>query len=556
MAPGARILQYSTGNYSTKLQKWLITLIVIAQAPTAQGQQNYFEVSSNSGELGCAAGTEMTSLAECQAAADVIFGGATTVTTTSSGGSWPFGCSRHLWNSPYNVFYWVADDDGRTLVDFASASLNVKVACIAPSPPPPPPPMPYYFLNSNTVAGGASSTGHCPIPITTFGECKLALEMLQDTSINPYDNFRGELASPTPVVDGYWHRHGSFPPWCYVMRTSDDFITRVQRPYFNADGSNANTCHYDRTCICKTANETLESSSPPPPAVPPPPILPSPPFSPLPADERFVTTTVGLLDALASTDVNVIWLAAGTFEVDGCTEPTDFNAQDAAIRRAAMLIARSVKIVGAGRDQTIIKKAAGGDSCRVISFLGGSSVVEVTDLTITGGKGYYDGCGASLLGGVRVVMRRVKVWRNACQVNDGGGGIRVMQGHLTMEFCLIAENFADNGGGGLRFSGGAGNTLTLSHNTFVDNLATSGACELHLMSAVNPTDVQMYNNTFLPGTANCAGAFTVSIETRIRKRRGSTLCLSAPQVRLLRARLSCLVACVPACLVPQNTSAS
>jgi len=340
--------------------------------------------------------------------------------------------------------------------------------------------------------------------------------MLSDTSVNPYDNFRGELSSTTPFVDGYWHG-ASFPPWCYVMSSSDDWITYVQRPYFNADGSNSNNCNYNRLCICKNADETTESSPPPPPATPPPPTLPLPPLSPVPSDERWVTTTAGLLDALSSTDVNVIWMAAGIFVVDGCTSPTGMASVDAAIRRAAMLITRSVKIVGAGRDQTIVKKLAGSDSCRVISILGGSSVhVEVEDLTITGGRGFYDGCGVSILNDAHVVMRRVKVWRNACAMNDGGGGIRVMQGHLTMEWCLLIENYADNGGGGLRFSGGAGNTLTLSHNTFVDNLAKSGACELDIMSAVDPTDVQLYNNTFLSGTANCASAFSVSIESRIQ----------------------------------------
>eukprot|EP00900_Chrysochromulina_parva_P012857 jgi/Chrpa1/21572/Chrysochromulina_OHIO_Genome00026922-RA len=180
------------------------------------------------------------------------------------------------------------------------------------------------------------------------------------------------------------------------------------------------------------------SCEPPPPSPtrslpPPPPPSPPPPYAP---GTSVVSTVVGLTSALANTAVGRIVLASGTYNLS-----------------AELGVTRSVVLEAAVAGSVVLHAQASSSSQRrVLSINPGSSgVVQLIGLNVTGG---YDTIG-DRGGGVYVVNGHVTftLCNFYSNLGDWGGGVHVGNGHVAFRSCNIFSN-SGHGGGGVCIFGG------------------------------------------------------------------------------------------------------
>jgi cysteine-rich repeat protein len=134
-------------------------------------------------------------------------------------------------------------------------------------------------------------------------------------------------------------------------------------------------------------------------------------------------------------------------------------------------VLKSVKIIGAGREKTIL--AAVGDSHRLLHVnpKGEPGItVEISDLTLQDGSVRIVDDGGGCLFNEKASLTLTRVAVRNCRVDEGlGGGLVNRRGTMTIEGSLISANRAELSGGGILNDQG---TLTLTDSTVSGNQTT------------------------------------------------------------------------------------
>jgi len=175
-----------------------------------------------------------------------------------------------------------------------------------------------------------------------------------------------------------------------------------------------------------------------------------------------VSTSAGLLSAVANTAVDRIVLAPGNYYLS-----------------AELSITRSLILEAAVAGSVVLDAQANSSSPRrVLNInLGSLGVVQVIGLNITGGNsGDADGGGVFVLGG--------KVTLSSCTISGntayggyrmhGGGGVAVTGGTVAISSCTISGNTAGSVFGGTGYGGGVyivSSTVTITSSSIYGNTA-------------------------------------------------------------------------------------
>jgi hypothetical protein len=203
-----------------------------------------------------------------------------------------------------------------------------------------------------------------------------------------------------------------------------------------------------------------------------------------------VSTSAGLLSALANTAVSCIVLAPGTY-----------------ILSAELNITRSVVLEAAVAGSVVLDAQASSSSLRRVLIIdaGSLGVVKMIGLNITGGY-MNDGGGGG--GGVYVQSGTVTMTSSSIYGNTAfnGGGVFVQSGTVSIVSSQIYSNTAAYGtsGGGVYVVG----TVILSSCTITGNTAAYGG-GVYISGTVTITSSSIYGNT----ATNWGGGVFVSSGT-------------------------------------------
>jgi hypothetical protein len=171
-------------------------------------------------------------------------------------------------------------------------------------------------------------------------------------------------------------------------------------------------------------------------------------------------------------------------------------------------ITKNLTIRGAGPGQTVLVGSDHPEGDRVFDILTAAGPVEISDITVTGGRGGVQNQAA-------LTLARVHVTRNATgagnlQFSGAGGGISTSAGaSLTIRDSTVSDNTASTGGGIYNVG-----MLTLVNVTVSNNVAASlsvtsggGIANLRTLDATNVTIAGNVSVAVQPGAAGIAGGF-------------------------------------------------
>jgi hypothetical protein len=199
-----------------------------------------------------------------------------------------------------------------------------------------------------------------------------------------------------------------------------------------------------------------------------------------------VSTSVGLLSALANTGVGRIVLAPGTY-----------------VLNAELSITRSVVLEAAVAGSVVLDAQASSSSRRRVLYInpGSLGVVQLIGLNITGGNvqnlgnGYSSYGGGAYVGGGTVTFSSCTITGNIASV---GGGVAVVGGTVAISLCTISGITASYGdvtaglGGGVYVEGG---TVAISSCTINGNTAGYGGGVYVGFGTVTITSSSITGNT-------------------------------------------------------------
>src|SRR5262245_14645411 len=214
-----------------------------------------------------------------------------------------------------------------------------------------------------------------------------------------------------------------------------------------------------------------------------------------------------LIDEAAPGDVIVI--PACTIQLHGIPGD-DANAT------GDLDITKSLTIRGAGPGQTVLLGSDHTVGDRVFEILAAAGPVEISDLTVTGGRTgtALDESGGGVRNSGTLTLARVHVTLNAAGAADAqsgaGGGIFTAGGSLTIRDSTVSNNIAHSGGGIFNSS----SMLTLVNVTVSNNVAASlsvtsggGITNIRTLDATNVTIAENVVVAPQPGAAGIAGGF-------------------------------------------------
>jgi hypothetical protein len=205
---------------------------------------------------------------------------------------------------------------------------------------------------------------------------------------------------------------------------------------------------------------------------------------------------------------DTIRLAKGTYELtraEAAGDPNDSRFGD-------LDLTGDAKVVGAGARKTAVDAGRSADIGGILHVQGSFNAYALRDLTLQGGTGTDPGGGirADNIGGSLSVVR-MKVTDSYS--GTSGGGVYSAAAELKITKSTIADNRADNQGGGifLPATGGAGPAITsIRSSTISGNLAASDGGGLAANGTdvggfPNPPQVTVVNSTFAQNETSGSG---------------------------------------------------
>jgi len=200
-----------------------------------------------------------------------------------------------------------------------------------------------------------------------------------------------------------------------------------------------------------------------------------------------------------SIGIDTITIPAGTYTLELTGGGEAYNDNDNAIND--LDITNDIKINGDATNTTTIN---GGGIDRVI-HTGGTSIVTINDLTITGGEigtlGQLSSSG-SFGGGIyrqssgNMTLTGVTISNNLAGHRGGGLENGNVAGILTLTNCIVSGNESDWGGGIV--SGDLNTTTIINNSTFSDNTA-------HGNGGGNGGGLNIYNGTMTVNNSTFTG---------------------------------------------------
>jgi predicted outer membrane repeat protein len=162
-----------------------------------------------------------------------------------------------------------------------------------------------------------------------------------------------------------------------------------------------------------------------------------------------------------------------------------------------------VEIVGAGPGLTVIDASGLGSddddaSDRIFHVTGSSTVLDISGVTLTGGKVPNEGAAMLVQTGATANLRRVAVVGNTVtEAGMEGAGVRIGTAHVSIHDSVFTENSADYGGA--IYSSGT-STLTIGSTVFAKNSAAEESPNIFVENT--STTVVNEGNNVVDGTAD------------------------------------------------------
>ncbi|RLC55509.1 MAG: hypothetical protein DRI80_17705, partial [Chloroflexota bacterium] len=132
-----------------------------------------------------------------------------------------------------------------------------------------------------------------------------------------------------------------------------------------------------------------------------------------------------------------------------------------------LTIRKSLTLVGAGQDQTIVD---GNQAGRVLTTDWSGYTISVSGMTLRNGR-ITSGYGGGVYNEATLTLDHVSILSNTvATVNGDGGGVHNRWGVITMTHCIVAYNHAEWLGGGVMNDFG---TLSITDSTLAYNEAAN-----------------------------------------------------------------------------------
>ncbi|MEZ4634686.1 MAG: choice-of-anchor Q domain-containing protein [Caldilineaceae bacterium] len=197
-------------------------------------------------------------------------------------------------------------------------------------------------------------------------------------------------------------------------------------------------------------------------------------------------------DCPAGTGADTIVLTGDTYTLSRTTGSYD-------VRDLTITDSDALTITGAGVGATIIDVGSlSGTTAKRVFGVSANAVLNVENLTITGGNVNGDGGGMQIASGAVVTLRNVNLSSN--DASDDGGAV-ANSGTLNIFDSTIQNNTAQDNGGGIYNLG----TLTVSGSLFAENDANDRGGGIMNTDSATITNSTFSANRVINGSANRGG---------------------------------------------------